>query len=250
MRREPADEVQRRYFEEADAQRFRWTVEGAGFAETEDELLSPLLGSIEGPCLEIGCGEGNNLVRLERVARCVGLDRFPKKLRFAAAALPGIRPVAGDAVALPFRPGSFATVFIRDLLHHLPDPEAALAEAIAVLRPGGLLCLLEPNGGNPLIGLQTRLVRAEAGARRFGTHLIKRWLRRQPLTQIDVRTCQPLPLRRLVLHYRFGWPALGRLALTRGLLRTAEGLLARLVPRSRWACVVATARRAAAGSSP
>ena len=33
------------------------------------------------------------------------------------------------------------------------------------LRPGGRLCLLEPNGRNPLIWLQSRIVPAEAGAR-------------------------------------------------------------------------------------
>src|SRR5436190_2023356 len=63
---ERSAEVQRRYFESADAARFRWTTGAPGFAETEDDLLAPFVETIVGPCLEIGCGEGNNLVRLLR----------------------------------------------------------------------------------------------------------------------------------------------------------------------------------------
>ncbi len=240
-------EVQRRYFEEADAERFRWTVSGAGFAETEDELLAPLLGIIEGPCLEVGCGEGNNLARLLRKAPCVGVDRFAKKLAFAARELPQAQLVSADAAALPFSDGAFASVFIRDLLHHVPDPESALAEAVRVLRPGGSFCLLEPNGRNPLISLQTRLVPAEAGARRFQPNLIARWLAVHPLCDVQIDASQPFPLRRMVLHYRFGFPSIGRYRLPRQLLKAIEDLLGKLLPRSRWSCVRATARRRADG---
>jgi tRNA G46 methylase TrmB len=69
--------IQRNYFERAEVQRFHWTTRAPGFAETEDELLEPLLPSMESPCLEIGCGEGNNLVRLARCARCYASTCFP-----------------------------------------------------------------------------------------------------------------------------------------------------------------------------
>ncbi len=236
-------EVQRRYFEEADPERFHWAVSGAGFAETEDELLAPLLAAVQDPCLELGCGEGNNLARLLSRAPCVGVDLFTKKLSFAAREVPQARLVTADASALPFFDGAFATVFIRDLLHHVPNPEATLSEAVRVLRPGGSLCLLEPNGRNPLIQLQTRLVPAEAGARRFGADLIAGWLAAQPLVDVRIAASQPFPLRRLVLHYRFGLPSLGRYRLARQLLKAIEALLGKLLPYSRWSCVTAIARR-------
>jgi SAM-dependent methyltransferase len=46
---------------------------------------------------------------------------------------------AGDAHALPFDDGSFDAVTFGFCLHHIPDPERALAEARRVLRRGGRL---------------------------------------------------------------------------------------------------------------
>lgn len=236
-------DVQREHFTDADVEHFRWTTSGAGFAETEDALLLPLLSSVREPFLEIGCGEGNNLARLGRVTGCVGVDLFFNRVAFAAKSVPGVRYVTGDATALPLRSARFNTVFIRDLLHHVAEPSRVLGEAVRVLAPGGRLCLLEPNGRNPLVNLQTRLVRAELGARRSGTAHIEELLRGLPLTDVQIRTEQALPLRRMVLHYRFGLPALGRIAAARHSLAFIERALGRLLPRSRWSYVVATARR-------
>jgi ubiquinone/menaquinone biosynthesis C-methylase UbiE len=237
-------ELQRRYFEDAETERFRWTTEAPGFAETEDELLAPLLPLIESPCLEVGCGEGNNLLRLSRIARCVGVDLFPRKLQFASRELPQAEWVAGEGTRLPFRTASFRSVFIRDLLHHVPDPHRVLEEATRLLATGGALCLLEPNARNPLVWLQTHLVAAEAGARESTVEQIARLLEPLPIEVLELRTLLPLPLRRLVLHYRLGLPVLGRIAMTRQALALSERGLAHLVPSSHWSYVLATARRA------
>jgi hypothetical protein len=114
-----------------------------------------------------------------------------------------------------------------------------------VLRPGGRLALLEPNGRNPLIGLQTRLVPAEAGARSFSPERVAGFLAGLPFEQIAVDARQPFPLRRAVLHYQRGWPALGRSRLARAVLAGAEAAAGRLLPRSRWTYVQIVARRSA-----
>lgn len=237
-------EAQRSHFLEADEAQYRWTTSAPGIAESEDELLAPVAALLDGPCLEMGCGEGNNLSRLGNQVACTGIDRFVRKLQFASRECPGASFAAADATRLPFRDGAFPNVFIRDLLHHLPRPEAALEEALRVLAPGGRLCLLEPNGRNPLIRLQTHLVAAEIGARESSFESIGEMLARQPLEGLRIEALQPLALRRLALHYRLGLPALGRFAPTASLLRGSEAVLGALLPRSRWTYIFAVGLKA------
>jgi SAM-dependent methyltransferase len=236
-------ETQDRYFAHADDARFRWTTSAPGFSETEEALLAPLLPLVETPALEIGCGEGNNLVRLARRGGWTGVDLHLPKLAFAARNVPGARFVTADATALPFGAASFRTVFVRDLLHHMPDPAPVLAEAMRVLAPGGRFLLLEPNAGNPIVLFQTYLIAAEALGRRSGPAHISGLLRALPLARVELQTVEPLPLRRLVLHYRFGVPSLGRMGPARAALAGVERLARRLLPSSRWAYVRVTAER-------
>jgi SAM-dependent methyltransferase len=235
--------AQDEHFAEADAAHFEWTTRDPGFAPIEDALLAPYLGTLAFPCLEMGCGEGTNLARLVRHGTPVGIDRYVEKARFAARAVPGARTLAADACALPFRDATFRAVLIRDLLHHLPEPRLATAEAARVLAPGGTLLVLEPNGRNPFIALQGRLVPAEARLRTFRPHTVLDALAGLPLDTPGVEMSQGFPLRRLALHYRFGGPALGRTRLGARRLAAAERAGERLLPRDRWSYTVVRTRR-------
>ncbi len=44
-----------------------------------------------------------------------------------------------DAKQLPYKSGRFAAVISNSIVHHVPEPRAALAEAVRVVAPGGLL---------------------------------------------------------------------------------------------------------------
>ena len=84
------------------------------------------------------------------IAAPVGRARSPETLVVDAsramldhAAERGTPAVRGDAGRLPLRNGSVDAVVVLDALHHLPEQEAALAEAARVLRPGGVLVIRE-----------------------------------------------------------------------------------------------------------
>jgi ubiquinone/menaquinone biosynthesis C-methylase UbiE len=51
-----------------------------------------------------------------------------------------------DAVTLPFRSGAFDVAFLVAVLGEVPDPKAGLASIAHVLRPGGLLLVVELPG--------------------------------------------------------------------------------------------------------
>jgi SAM-dependent methyltransferase len=235
--------AQERYFADADQARFRWTTQDPAFAGVEDALIVPWLRQLPFPCLEVGCGEGTNLARLVRWGMPIGVDRFGAKARFAAAAVPGARIATADALALPFATGTFAGVLVRDLFHHLGDARRAAAEAVRVLRPGGMLLVLEANGRNPIVALQALLVPAERALRTFTPESVLDALSDLPLDDVRVVMAQGLPLRRLVLHYRFGVQWLGRSAASRAALAGLERAGERLLPQRRWSYTVVTARR-------
>jgi SAM-dependent methyltransferase len=97
--------------------------------------------------LEVGCGAGHLLARLP-AGRAVGVDLAESLLARTSARLRGRALLAqGDAGALPFARGAFDRVYCSEVLEHLVDPPAAVAEIGRVLRPGGVAVLSVPNEG-------------------------------------------------------------------------------------------------------
>ncbi len=50
----------------------------------------------------------------------------------------------GDALSLPFADGEFDRVVAAEVLEHIPDDAAAIAELVRVLRPGGTIAVTVP----------------------------------------------------------------------------------------------------------
>jgi len=101
-----------------------------------------------GAILEIGPGPGWLLAQL--AARCplaVGVDLSPGMIRQAQrrlrrAGLPA-HLVQGDATHLPFATGSFDGVATTFTFSAVPDGLTAMCEMARVLRPGGVVALVD-----------------------------------------------------------------------------------------------------------
>ncbi len=101
--------------------------------------------------LDVGCGPGDGTVRVtEAGAVGVGLDYSAGMLETARRE-PSLRGrlSRGDAGRLPFRDGAFDKLVCTNSFHHYPNHRAALKEMRRVLRPGGLLVLVDPRRDHP-----------------------------------------------------------------------------------------------------
>ncbi len=96
--------------------------------------------------LDLGCGPGDGCALIARAgATAIGLDYSPGMIGQARAepALTG-RLTRGDAGHLPFADASFDKLVCTNSFHHYPHHLAALREMHRVLKPGGLLGLVDP----------------------------------------------------------------------------------------------------------
>jgi 2-polyprenyl-6-hydroxyphenyl methylase/3-demethylubiquinone-9 3-methyltransferase len=89
--------------------------------------------------VDLGCGGGLLAEPLAaRGARVVGVDLSLPSLRCAAARRrPGCRYACGDAARAPLAGASADLVLLADVLEHLADGGAAVAEAARLAKPGG-----------------------------------------------------------------------------------------------------------------
>ncbi|RZQ60383.1 methyltransferase domain-containing protein [Amycolatopsis suaedae] len=93
--------------------------------------------------VDAGCGAGTAVAELAaRGARPVGVDLSEEFVAEARRRHPGLDVRAGDALRLPLADGAARGYRAEKLLHGLPDPAAAVAEAARVLAPGGRVVLL------------------------------------------------------------------------------------------------------------
>ena len=134
-----AAEGTRQFYDQVEDERNRlepFIAAFADFASARDRAL-----------LEIGVGVGTDFIRFARAgARVTGVDLTQHSVslvrqRLALEGLTGEVQVA-DAEQLPFKDAAFDVVYSWGVLHHTPEPDLAIAEAVRVLKPGGRLCLM------------------------------------------------------------------------------------------------------------
>lgn len=90
--------------------------------------------------VDLGCGAGLLAPHLAgKGYRHVGVDLTASAL--ALAARRGVAPVRADVGAVPLADGCADVVVAGEILEHVPDLSAAVAQACRLLRSGGLLVI-------------------------------------------------------------------------------------------------------------
>ena len=128
---------------------------GINWDALRDELfgnkfhLSALLGLVspESVIGDLGCGTGTVAEALAPFVReVIGIDSSDAMLSIAGQRLERFRNVElrhGDLTSLPLDDGHLDVATLMLVLHHLEQPEAAIAEASRCLRPAGTILIVD-----------------------------------------------------------------------------------------------------------
>ena len=96
---------------------------------------------------DLGCGSGALTEALaSAVGRVIAVDESEAMLGAARARLDGLANTelrAGTLEALPIDDGALDAAILSLVLHYVPEPTVALAEAARVVRPGGRLLVVD-----------------------------------------------------------------------------------------------------------
>jgi ubiquinone/menaquinone biosynthesis C-methylase UbiE len=159
-----------------------------------EAAMRDLIGTHVGRLVDIGTGTGRMIELFGGAAsHAIGIDRSPEMLRLARAKLDGqgaheLRQ--GDVSALPLADASADTVILHQVLHFIPAPEAALAEAARLLAPGGRI-LIADFAPHDREELRTQDAHARLG---FSDAQIAGWLQQAGVHLIETRQFEGAPL--------------------------------------------------------
>ncbi|MEW6236493.1 MAG: metalloregulator ArsR/SmtB family transcription factor [Candidatus Omnitrophota bacterium] len=142
---------------------------------------------------DIGTGTGHLLLPLARlVKKVVGVDHSPEMLSVArekakAAGLNNIELREGEIDELPLKNEEVDAAFAGLVLHHAPDPAAAIAEMARIVKPGGIVAVIDLQSHNEE-WMREELADAWLG---FDEPTLERWFKKAGLK--PVRWLEGLP---------------------------------------------------------
>ncbi len=99
-------------------------------------------GSLE--ILDVGCGTGSFLKKLEKYGQAAGVDISEEAVKFCR--LRGCTKVSviKEEEGLPFKDNTLDLITAMDIIEHIDDDSAVLAECYRIIRKGGLLLVTVP----------------------------------------------------------------------------------------------------------
>ena len=146
----------------------------AGQERRLEMILRTAGDRVRGQVLENGCGVGMFAEKLSaQGGTVIGLEYDFERAAEAHTRTRYILNSAGEK--LPFPDGKFDLILSHEVIEHVQDDRAAVAEMVRTLKPGGRIALFCPNRGYPFEthGIYWR------GAYHFGNIPFVNWLPRR-----------------------------------------------------------------------
>jgi SAM-dependent methyltransferase len=165
-------------------------------AELLRELIAERLGGGRPAMLDVGCGVGGLHPLLRgTVGRLAGIDVSHESIAQARADNREVDYQAFDGKTFPHESASFNLVTAICVLHHVPPAAwgGFMAELRRVVRPGGLVCVIEHNPLNPLTRLAVMRCEFDRDAHLLGARKTQGLLAAGGLREVDARYFLLLP---------------------------------------------------------
>jgi SAM-dependent methyltransferase len=124
-----------------------WALQGLKLRYCLEDLVH-----VTGVIADVGCGGGNMARAIKRERgdlEVIGVDVSQAAISAARRQGDDLTFHNADASRLPFRDSTLDAATMFDVLEHLADPGAALAEVARVLKPGGLFHIAQPLEDQP-----------------------------------------------------------------------------------------------------
>jgi SAM-dependent methyltransferase len=160
------------------------------------ELIARRLGSEKPAMLDVGCGVGSFHPLLRgMVGRLSGIDVSQASIEQARADNLDVDYGTFDGRNFPFEDGVFDLVTAICVVHHVVPTEWThfISEMRRVVRPGGLVCIIEHNPLNPLTRLAVARCEFDRDAVLLGVGKARKLMMASGLREIDSRYFLLLP---------------------------------------------------------
>ncbi len=202
------DEFQKHWSEEnVEVRRFEWLTQNTIIIELEINLLSNIVVKDKFSVLEVGCGEGQNIVNLKRLhpyTKYYGVDISTNRVGFAKRHLKDVELFVQDGRELNFKDDAFDIVFCRDVLHHMMEGrERLIMEMYRVCKQGGKVYMIESNGSNLINIIFSFLIKKEVELKNITVNYVKGLLNEMKF-DYRVKFVKGYNTQRLIFHYKYG----------------------------------------------